>query len=162
MREADVALRMRQPVQPDLIQRKLITVHNHIYAAPDYLKRHGTPQTLHDLAHHRIIIYGEEAPQSIADVNWLAYRLEAAGLPVHPVLKVNNIYGLLLAVQSGLGIATLPDYIVGDGTNLTAILTEIEGPTFDTYFAYPAELRNSKRINVFRDFLIRKIAETKF
>ena len=44
MREADVAIRLRQPTQPDLIQRKLFSVHFHAYASPEYLKRFGTPR----------------------------------------------------------------------------------------------------------------------
>ena len=43
MREADVAIRLRIPTQPDLIQRKLFSVHFHAYASPEYLKRFGTP-----------------------------------------------------------------------------------------------------------------------
>ena len=44
MREADVAIRVARPTQPDLIQRRLMTVHTHIYGAPSYLERHGTPR----------------------------------------------------------------------------------------------------------------------
>src|SRR3954468_8012052 len=46
MREADVAIRLRRPVQPDLIQRKLFTVHHHIYAAPEYIKKFGMPKSV--------------------------------------------------------------------------------------------------------------------
>ena len=42
------------------------------------------------------------------------------------------------------------------------VLDDVAGPEFDTYFAYPEELRNSKRITVFRDFLIQKVQETRF
>ena len=59
MREADVAIRLRQPTQPDLIQRKLFTVHFHVFASADYLKRFGTPNTIEDLDNHRIITFGE-------------------------------------------------------------------------------------------------------
>src|SRR5689334_5104588 len=58
MREADVAIRLRQPTQPDLIQRKLFSVRFHAYASPDYLKRFGTPKSLEDLDSHRIILLG--------------------------------------------------------------------------------------------------------
>jgi DNA-binding transcriptional LysR family regulator len=67
------------------------------------------------------------------------------------------------AVQTGVGIAALPDYAVRQySSNLVRILPELEGPAFDAYFVYPEELRHSKRIAVFRDFLIRKIAESEF
>src|SRR3978361_676959 len=56
MREADVAIRLRQPTQPDLIQRKLFSVHFHAYASPDYLKRFGTPRNFEDLDKQRIVL----------------------------------------------------------------------------------------------------------
>src|SRR4249920_3081941 len=58
MREADVAIRLRQPTQPDLIQRKLFSVHFHAYASPDYPKRFATPRTHDELATHRIVMLG--------------------------------------------------------------------------------------------------------
>jgi DNA-binding transcriptional LysR family regulator len=39
------------------------------------------------------------------------------------------------------------------------VLPELEGPSFDAYFVYPEEMRASKRVSVFRDFLLRKLAE---
>lgn len=162
MREADIAIRLRAPVQPDLIQRKLMTVHHHVYASPDYLEKFGVPQKLEDLTDRNIIVYGDEAPSNIANINWLVKELAQTGKEISPVFKVNNIYGLLLAVQSGLGIASLPDYIVQGHSNVVRILEELEGPTFDSYYVYPEELRRSKRVTIFRDFLIQKVAESRF
>ncbi len=162
MREADIAIRLRPPVQPDLIQRKLMTVHHHIYASPDYLEKFGVPAKLEDLVERNIIVYGDEAPTNIANVNWLLRELAQFGKEISPVFKVNNIYGLLLAVQSGLGVASLPDYIVQGHRNVVRILNEVEGPIFDSYYVYPEELRKSKRVTIFRDFLIQKVAESRF
>ena len=58
MREADVAIRLRQPTQPDLIQRKLFSVRFHAYASPEYVKRFGTPRALDDLDNHRVLLLG--------------------------------------------------------------------------------------------------------
>ena len=58
MRAADVAIRLRQPTQPDLIQRKLFSVRFHAYASPDYVKRFGTPRAHDDLDKHRIVLLG--------------------------------------------------------------------------------------------------------
>ena len=162
MREADVAIRMRKPTQPDLIQRRLMSVHTHIYAAPEYIKRRGMPQHVDELQRHELIVYGEEAPPTIANVNWLINLGKRRGKKFRPVLKVNNIYGLLLAVESGLGIGSLPDYIVQGHNKLMKVLPDVEGPSTDTYFVYPEELRNSNRIAVFRDFLVRAVAEWRF
>ena len=78
------------------------------------------------------------------------------------MLKVNNIYGILRAVQSGLGIAMLPDFLAHETNTLVRILPEVQGPTNDAYFVYPEELRHSQRIQLFRDFLLREIAATHF
>jgi DNA-binding transcriptional LysR family regulator len=162
MREADVAIRMVPPRQPDLIQRHLMAMHFHVYASPEYLKKHGMPEKPEDLADHTLIVYGEDMEPPVADVNWL---LEAGRKPNdrdRALLKVNNIYGIYRAVQSGVGIAALPDYTIRQASQLVRILPELEGPSYDAYFVYPEELRHSKRIAVFRDYLIRKIAESHF
>jgi DNA-binding transcriptional LysR family regulator len=162
MREADIAIRLRAPVQPDLIQRKLMTVSHHVYASPDFLKKHGMPSTIEDIVGLNLIVYGDEAPNNIANVNWLMKEFRKFDKETVPVFKVNNVYGLLLAVQSGLGIASLPDYIVQGHNNVVRILPDLGGPFFDSYYVYPEELRKSKRVTIFRDFLIQKVSESDF
>ena len=162
MREADVAVRMMPPRQPGLIQRQLMTMHFHVYASPEYLKTHGMPKKPRDLADHMIIVYGEEARPPVTDVNWLLGVARKRDERARAILKVNNIYGIYRAVRSGVGIAALPDYTVRQVSNLVRILPELEGPSYAAYFVYPEELRHSKRIAVFRDYLLRKIAESQF
>lgn len=162
MREADIAIRFRAPTQGDLIQRRLVQVTHHIYSAPAYLKRHGTPTTAEDLDNHAILLYGPEAPQPISTVNWLLSKGANPARPRTPIFTVNNLYALMLAVESGFGIASLPDYLARGNPKLTQVLPEVSGPAFDTYFVYPEELRDTKRIAVFRDFMLRKVAEWGF
>jgi len=162
MREADIAVRLRAPVQPDLIQRKLMTVRHHLYASPEYLERHGAPSCIEELTSRKILVYGEEAPSNISNINWILTTLREFDKSIYPIFKVNNVYGLLLAIQSGLGIGSLPDYIVQGHKNIVKVLPEVEGPSFDAYYVYPEELRKSKRVTIFRDFLIQKVAESTF
>ena len=162
MREADIAIKLRPPTQPDLIQRKMNSMNFHLYASPDYIKRRGTPKTLEDLDKHALIIYGAETVTPVPTSNWVMELGANPNRPRRPVLTVNNVYGLLLAVESGLGIAALPDYIVQGHSKAVRVLDDIAGPSFDTYFVYPEELRNSKRIAVFRDFLIQQVSDTQF
>ncbi len=162
MREADVAIRMSAPRQPDLIQRHLLTMHMHVYASKAYLARRGTPQTVRDLENHEVIAFPDEARAPIANINWLLQAEAAAGARRQPVLRVNSSYAIYRAVEAGLGIAALADYMVADNPEFVRILPELSGPRIDAYFVYAEELRHSKRIAVFRDFLIRKVAESKF
>jgi DNA-binding transcriptional LysR family regulator len=159
MREADVAIRMTPPRQPDLVQRHLVDLQFNIYASPDYLARHGTPQTPEELDDHRIIVYGDFPRPPVGSMNWLLHAGAKPGRVRQPVLRVNNIYGMFLAAQSGVGIAALPNYFSQHTDKLVRILPELRGPTIETYFVYPEELRHSMRIAVFRDFLLKKIAE---
>jgi DNA-binding transcriptional LysR family regulator len=161
MREADVAIRMSPPRQPDLIQRHLVTVHFHVYASPDYIKRHGAPERPEDLNDHRLIVYGEEMRSPIANVNWLLQLGAQPDRPRRPALAVNNIYAIYRAALSGLGVAALPDYMATETGLLQRVLPDHAGPPVDAYFVYPEELRSSKRISVFRDFLVRKVNETR-
>lgn len=156
MREADVAIRLRQPVQPDLIQRRLFTVHMHLYASPAYLKRFGHPQSVADLDQHRIVTFGVPVPQYLKDVNWLETAGREPGNPRTPILRINNLLSIKNAISRGIGIAVLPDYMVEGESGLERLLPETEVPNFATYFVYPAELKNSARVHVFRDFLLAK------
>jgi len=158
MREADAAIRMMPPTQPDLIQRHLMTMNYRIYAAPEYLKARGIPKTARDLDQHSIVVYGEDASPPVGDFNMLLEVGIKSGPPREPVLRVNSIYGIYRAVQGGLGIAALPEYMSHEGRNLVEVLPEIPGSSLDVYFVYPEEVRNAKRIVVLRDFLVRKMA----
>lgn len=157
MRQADVAIRLRQPTQPDLIQRKLFTVHLHVYASPDYIQRFGSPSSIEDIDNHRVITFGEQAPAYLRAMNWLDTAGRTASNPRRSVLKVNNIMAIKRAVQTGAGIAILPDYIIDGGRNLVPILVDQEDkvPSFDTYFVYPSELKNTARVTAFREFLLK-------
>lgn len=158
MRQADVAIRLRPPTQPDLVQRQLMSVSYLVYASPSYIKRYGMPRSPEDLDHHRLVIYGEDAITPVSNLNWLMSAGQS-GKPRQPVLKVNNIYGIYRAVRSGIGIGALPDYMTSHAEDLVHVLPELAGPSFNTYFVYPEELRNSKRVGVFRDFLINQIRD---
>src|ERR1700761_4588819 len=68
-READIAIRMRAPVQADLIQRKLFTVHYHMYSSKDFVKQNGLPKSLEDISNFAIVVYGESAGPEIKEVN---------------------------------------------------------------------------------------------
>jgi len=158
MREADVAIRMHPPRQPDLVQRHLLTISWIVYASKAYLEAEGTPARIEDLADHKLVIYGEYRPP-VPDINWLAEAAKRAGVTRKPALEMNSIFGMLLAVRSGLGIAALPDYMVEETADLVPVLPDVKAPKVDAYFVYPEELRNSKRVAVFRDFLLARLAE---
>ena len=157
MREADVAIRMHPPRQPDLVQRHLGEIRSQIWASPDYIKAHGAPQTAEELDHHRLVLFGDRRPP-VVDVNWLAEVGRKDGTPRRGVLEVNSLQAMLVCIRNGIGIGAVPDYLVQDQTGLVPVLPDLKKPPNEMYFVYPEELRNSKRVSVFRDFLVSSIA----
>lgn len=163
MREADAAIRLNPARQPDLIQRQIVTLHNSIYASNDYLRLRGVPKTADDLDNHILITYGDEGQLPFPEMNWiLTAGRKAKSADRKPVFKVNNLTGILHAVENGCGIAALPDYLAQGAKGITRILPELKGPAADVYFTYPSELRHSKRVKVFKEFIQRKLAEVRF
>jgi DNA-binding transcriptional LysR family regulator len=162
MREADVAIRLHRPNQSELIQRKLFTVHNHFYISLDYLAEHGEPKDVGELDQHRIITFGEPVPQHLGDINYIERVGRSDSSPRRSVLRVNAIAGMMQACRAGIGVAMLPDYVTESETTLKRVLTGIELPAYEAYFVYPPALKNSKRVGVFRDFLVGKAREWQF
>jgi DNA-binding transcriptional LysR family regulator len=158
MREADVAIRMHPPKQPDLIQRHLMEIEWVVCAAPSYLEKHGTPATIEDLDNHKLVLFGDYHPP-VAEINWLAEAGRRPGSPRRAVLEVNNIASMALTIRSGLGIGSLPSWMAPELDGLTRLLPDAHRPKVDCYFVYPEELRNSKRVAVFRDFLLARLQE---
>jgi DNA-binding transcriptional LysR family regulator len=156
MRQADCAIRLRQPQQPDLIQRRLFTVHFHLYASPSYISAHGKPSSIQDLKNHRIVTFGLPVPSHLSELNWLETVGDFDGGKRIATLQINDILSIKRAVQRGAGIAMLPDYLIEKDTGLIQLLPETEVPSFDTYFCYPDAMKNQAKLHVFRDFVIAK------
>ena len=154
MREADVAIRMKEPSQADLIRRRLMTINMRLYASPRYLEGHGMPESLEDFASHRLISQNTNSAQVSAGA--ILVR-ELMGHTIGSRLTVNNYFGVLQAVIHDLGIGVLPDYLTQDFPELVRVLPEVQSAEVPVFLAYPEELRQSKRVEVFRDFVSEEV-----
>ena len=161
-RQADIGIFMRRPKKLNYIQRKLIDINYHIYGSNKYLEKYGIPKTINDLNKHKFISFGRGAPSPVYNPDWaLKIGMKENGKR-KSVMKVNSVMGLLLAVESGVGLAALPDYLVFQSTNLIKVLPKVEGPITEAHFVYPQSLKNTARVQAFRNFLFSKISEWKF
>ena len=160
-READCAIRFQMPSEPNLMQRYIDSFVYRIYASRGYIEKHGAPEDLSELGEHDLIVYGEGigAPP-IERINWILTEGMPEGETRQPALRVNSIYGIYRAVESGIGIAAMPFYMTERSDKLVEIFPDIEGPKIPIYFVYPKELRPSRRIDVLRDFLLKEIQES--
>ena len=156
MREADVAIRMKEPSQADLIRKRLMTVNMRLFASPKYLEIYGTPQSEIDMKNHRLICQNPRSAQVSSGLA-LVQRLMAQEIP--SMLTVNNYFGVLQAVIHDLGIGILPDYVTQEFDVVVPVLEEVQSNDVPVYLAFPEELRHSKRIEAFRDFVQSEIIE---
>src|ERR1700730_8332307 len=158
MREADVALRLREPSQPDLIRRRLFAVHYHLYASSDYLRRHGQPQALEDLTNHRLMAYSAPSGIFFDELNAPLFAGRDSERRV-AAMSMNHIPALQRAVENGIGIGVLPDYLNKPGSGLVQLMTDAITPTLNCYLVYPESVKNVSRVRVFRDFLVANAAK---
>ena len=156
MREADVAIRLREPVQGDLIRRKLFTVHFHALASPEYLKRHGQPRVPADLDQHRLLAFGGDIPSYLKNLNWHMTVGRDPREPRQPIVTVNNLTSLMRAAQRGAGIAVLPDYLIEHNSGLVQLLASESMPELECYLVFAEALKGVARVQAFRDFVVAK------
>ena len=154
MREADVAIRMKEPSQADLIRKRLMNIRMRLYATPEYLAENGTPTAMADFTQHRLISQHAGTAQVAAGAMLVA---ELMSHEIPSTLTVNNYFGVLQGVLNHLGIGVLPDYITEDFPHLVRVLPETESSDVPVFLAYPEELRHSKRVSAFRDFVTEEI-----
>ena len=158
MREADVAIRLRQPTQPDLIQRKLFSVRFHAYASPDYLKRFGTPKTLEDLDNHRRADAGRlDGAQPFREPALVDRGQPQRQGPAHAGADHQHRarrHAGVPARHRGRAAAGLSGR--GERRTGAACSASPNSIALDAYFVYPEELKSVARVQVFRDFLVAK------
>jgi DNA-binding transcriptional LysR family regulator len=160
MREADAAIRLYKPEQPDLIQKHLTDIKFQICASKQYLEKHGTPKTVADLKEHTLIGFPEGVPAPFSDPNWLFRVSGMEGQNSSRLIMMNSLYGIYESVRAGVGLAALPDYLIHGSQRIQAVLPGVERPPVSMYFVYPEERRNSRRIAIFKDFMIKCISES--
>ncbi|MDR6266369.1 MULTISPECIES: LysR family transcriptional regulator [Rhodobacterales] len=158
MREADVAIRMKEPSQADLVRRRLMDVNMRFYATQPYLDKFGVPEDFEELRKHRIVSQNLTSQQVTASLNWIRPILAGDHLS-H--LTVNNYFGVLQAVLYGVGVGLLPSYVTVDFPQLVRVLPDEQSHQVPVYLAYPEELRHSKKVAIFRDFVLEEIKADK-
>lgn len=158
MREADVAIRMKEPSQADLIRRRLMEVRIRFYASRDYIDKHGMPKTAEDMNNHRLISHSPASPQVRAGADFVTPFLANN---TQSLLTVNSYFGIQQAVVQGIGIGALPDYITTATPDLVPVLPDDQSAPIPVYLAYVEELRHSKRVCAFRDFVLEEITAFK-
>lgn len=154
MREADVAIRMKEPSQADLIRKRLMSVRMRLYASQEYLDKNGQINDITEISKHRLICQSLNSIQVAAGAT-LVQHLMTYDIP--NLFTVNNYFGVLQGILNSIGVGVLPDYVTEDFPDLVRVLPDLESGEVPVFLAYPEELRQSKRISAFRDFVQEEI-----
>lgn len=154
--DADCAIQFGTPTDQTFIKKTLFYDQRYLCGTKEYFEKNGTPKTLQDLDHHDLIVYSQKGRGTVLPtVNWLL----TAGIE-HPhqkrkaALVVNNAYGVVTAVCSGLGIGIVPIYQSYEKQDLVKVLEDYDIQCHNANFLYPKELKNSQKIELFKNFMI--------
>ncbi|MGB0410771.1 MAG: LysR family transcriptional regulator [Pikeienuella sp.] len=150
----DLAIRIGDLPDSSLLARKLAQTDMHICASPAYLKKHGEPKTLEDLAQHELLHYSllSSGP---------SWRLRAPDgedriIRADGRLSVNNGDALAQAARDGLGILLSPNFICGEDLTsgaLVEVLPQYRPAPLGIYAIYPAGKYTQPKLRVFVDHL---------
>jgi len=162
MRVADVAIWAREPQQSDLIRRPLFSMQVHAYASATYIRRFGAPQKPEDLDKHRLVSFMGNPPPHLATINQLETLGREGREPRVPAFRASTVLACKYAIRSGIGVGLIPDYLTEEEKDLVPVLSDLEIARLPVYFVYPEELKNAKKVQVFRDFVVAKARQWKF
>ena len=152
--EADIAIQLERPTNPDLIVTKLGRLHIYAFVSEGYRKLHGVP-TLAEIRNHRLVI--QHAPQ--VDDSAYARVLGLTSLEGIVGIKTNSSIGVLYAVERGAGMGFLPTSSIALGAALVAVDLGVRHHA-DLWLTYHKEFRNSDRHKIVIDWL-KKIFDPK-
>ena len=152
-READIAIRHAQPVQADLIARRIGFLRGRIYASPSLLEEVGTPKSFDDLSEMPFV--------GIDDIDALIHGLSEQGLTLRKE-QFRSLSGsgncMLQLIRAGLGFGFLPMDIEKHVDDLSCVLPEEFNPEIPVWLVTHRELHTSRRIRVTFDLLAKELA----
>lgn len=149
---SDVSIRPYVEQRPDLQQTLLFGVNFHLYASRAYLEKYGHPYEFKDLDKHRLISAFDTIDSTLN--NETDWHLTIGTDKIRkPTFVVNSSIGILQAINDGVGIGALPTYYNPENQGLIRLFHEVEAPTINFYYIYPAYLQNIKRIKHLEKYL---------
>ena len=139
----DLVTTYTRPKDPDLYIRKLITMEWCLHASPDYLKEHGHPDRVEELAGHPLVLH--YLPTDRTDRLPL---VEAGEVPIEPMLTTTNPAVALSAAERGLGLGFFPWQLAGVRSPLVRVLEGTVGSSRDLYLVAGLRQRESPRVQL--------------
>jgi DNA-binding transcriptional LysR family regulator len=154
-READLAVRLVRPTQPEVIASKVGRVTVGLYAHRDYLARCGIPRTASQFANHDLIGY--------QDVAATVMRLAEMGLPISPAqvrIYSENLLTHVAMLRAGCGIGACEVWLADRHPELRRVMPRVDVATWPVWIAAHDDLHRSRRFRLVFDYLSDRLRET--
>ncbi len=154
----DLAIRMSNDLDPNLIARRLTVCRSVICASPGYLREHPTPQWVEDLSRHNCLTHSY-----VGKSLWhFEQDGEQVSVPVQGNISANEASTLLQATIAGAGVAMLPSYQAGThikNGELIRLLPHAEPRRMNMYAVYASRKHMPSALRSLLDFLVLKFPE---
>lgn len=155
--EADIALRVgSRPSDPLLYGSKLMEIGWGTYCGLDYAQRHGVPTIPSDLAQHTLIMHQGSFGERCA-FRWM--RSYAPNAP--QICQTNNLYSLVAAARTGLGVTALPCYLGDTDTALTRCISPIVELASQLWLITRLELKTQPDVRAMMRFIADGVRQRK-
>lgn len=156
----DVTVRIGTPADSSLIARRIAPARVVLVASPEFIRKHGAPQTPADLASHRCLSYGHTTSMQ----RWqLTDKGQPISVSIGACLSSNNGDALRDAAVKGIGIARLPTFIVGEdlaAKRLRLVLPDNRPEDLTIHALYAPNRYLAAKTRVFIDFLVDRFGKT--
>lgn len=153
-READIALRMYRPTQPELVARRLPDLELGFYAHRDYIKKHGIPDSMETFRQHTIIGF-DEATDFIEGAGQMGYRFTRD----HFALRTDHLLAQINLLRAGAGIAGTHVGLAERWPELQRILEWVPLPPLEFWVVCHGDTQYNARIRSVQQFLIAWFAD---
>ncbi len=147
-READIAVRMFRPEQPDLIAKKVGTMYMGLYGSREYFARRGEPQTKEDLKGHTLVGFDESMSQRPP-----VQRLEAMFSRDRIVHRSTSFIGQFQATLAGIGLGVHECISADADPHLKRVLPEDVNHPLEVWLVTHEDMRRSPRVRAVFDYL---------
>jgi DNA-binding transcriptional LysR family regulator len=157
----DVAVRVGEITEASLIARRIGTVSLQVMGSPVYLAKYGVPRTLEDLAEHQCVLRERMSHQGV-------WRLEGADgvrdVPVSGRFRTDSVEAARVAVNSGIGLAVLSDWLMQRELAAGTVVPVLPGwkpPSLPVHAVYPSQRNLAPRTRAVIDFLVAEFKRDK-
>ena len=153
----DVAIRIGDLPDSALSAIRVGSVRRVVFAAPDYLKRYGTPRHPDDLADHRVVqsLALDTAPEWRFQVERKPYAVRLA-----PRVRMNTNDAVIALAEQGWGLSCLLSYQVAPhlmARRLQTVLTAFEPPPLPVHILHQEGRQVSAKVRAFVDFMVERL-----